>query len=108
MPEQHERRAGIGIAERGDQVRPLRRRAEDLGGEPGLAGQPLEMLDRRALVAGRIDGVEADELGQQLGGVGLQRVVGDGDGRSLPAPPRIVALWMISPLPCGWPMPPTR
>jgi histidinol-phosphatase len=40
------------------------------------------VLDRGALVARRVHGVEADELGQQLGGLGLQRV---GDRISLPS-----------------------
>jgi hypothetical protein len=91
VAEQHERRPVARLAERRDQIRPVVRGTEDLGREARVVRQAREVLDRRAFVAGWIDGVEADELGEQVGRVALERVVGDGDGMSLPAPRTIVA-----------------
>ena len=66
-----ERRA-VAAAQRGDEVRALRLGAVELDLEPGVGQVVREPLLTRALVAGRVDRVEPDQLAQDLGGLVLQ------------------------------------
>jgi hypothetical protein len=62
VPEEHEHRSvGVMARQCRDQVGAIRRGREQLGLEPRLADVGLEVLDRRALVAGRVDRVETDQ-----------------------------------------------
>jgi hypothetical protein len=51
------------------QVRPLRHSGKQLALEADVGEDPLQVLDRPTLVAGRVDRVEADQALQELGGV---------------------------------------
>jgi hypothetical protein len=73
--EQAQGRAGLLAVEPGDQVRALVRAAEQLALEAGRAHVGGQVLLRGALVAGRVDGVEADQPAQQLDGFVAKRLV---------------------------------
>ena len=51
------------------EVRALRHGGKQLALEADVGEDPLEVLDRRTLVAGRVDRVEADQALKELGGV---------------------------------------
>ena len=68
----HRRAVFGGSPERGDQVRALWGGGQQLGLEAGLAHVGLEELDGCALVARRVDRVEADQLLQYLSRFGLE------------------------------------
>jgi hypothetical protein len=51
------------------EVRALGHRCEQLALKARVAENPREILDRRSLVAGRVDGVKADQAPKQLCGV---------------------------------------
>jgi histidinol-phosphatase len=82
VAEQQQRRPVLRAREGGDQVRALGAGAEDLGIEARRRQVALEVFDGRTLIARRVDRVEADELRQQFGGLGLNRL---GDRISLPS-----------------------
>jgi hypothetical protein len=67
-------RPGLIAGQRGDEVRPLRLGAVELALQAGVGQVVAQPLLAGALVPGRVDGVELDELGQDLGGLLLQRV----------------------------------
>ena len=72
VDERRARRGAIRRRERRDEVRPPIDGAEQLGLEPGTPAVLGEVLDRRAFVAGRVDGVELDEPLENLGRLALQ------------------------------------
>ncbi len=88
------------VAERGprlraaqprEQIRSVGLGAEQLALEPGVREQRLEVLLRLALVAGRIDGVEANEAAEDLlglGGEGVRAESGLAAHREDPTPRR--------------------
>ena len=72
--EEAERRPGSVAAKAGNEVGPGRVVAQQRGLEAGVVQEGLQELLRRALVAGRVDGVEAEEALEDLGGLLLERV----------------------------------
>ena len=74
-----ERRAVLAAAERGDEVRALRLGAVELDLQPGVREVVREPLLALALVAGRVDGAEADQRREDLGGLVLQ-LLGEAHG----------------------------
>ena len=62
----------VAAAQRRDQARALRLGAGQLDGQPRVLQVAREPLQARPLVAGRIDRLEADQAGQDLGGLVLQ------------------------------------
>jgi len=65
----------------GHQVRPVVVGRDQFGPEAGVPQVAGEELDCRALVAGRVDRVEADQLTQDVGGLPLKVVCGHAAGR---------------------------
>jgi hypothetical protein len=75
-----EHRASRVAAQPRDEVRPLGRLVGgvQLAFEPGILEVGLQPLLARALVAGRVDRVELDEAGEDVGRLGLEIHPGNG------------------------------
>jgi len=76
VAEQAQHRAVVAAAQRRHQIRAVLVGRQQLRLESRRAQVGVEMLDRRALVAGRVDRVETDQLAEQLHRLVLQLVCG--------------------------------
>ena len=74
MTEVGQRRSVAVAVERGDKVGRAQSSASSSVSNPACADVPVEVLDRRALVARRVDGVEAHQLLEQLGRLALELI----------------------------------
>ena len=77
VAEQAERLPGRLAGQAGDQVRVIGLGGQQRAFEARLAQARRQQILRRSLVAGRVDRVEADQLGEQLDRVGSQPAAGD-------------------------------
>jgi hypothetical protein len=69
VAEQHQRRPVARPAHPRDEARALRRASAQLGLDPRLGQVRGQVLGRSRLVAGRVRRVDADQAGQQVGGL---------------------------------------
>ena len=76
MGQEHEPRPGAGAGDPRDEVRPLRHLRVQLGLDPVVAEVLAQELRRARLVPGRVDGLDADQLLEELG-----RLLSQGDRR---------------------------
>ena len=77
VPEVHQRGTDVAAAaavEVGDEVRAVLVVGQQLGPQAGVLQVPGEELDRGALVARRVDRVEADQFRQQVGRLALELI----------------------------------